>query len=157
MQPADGYELIYRAQHDAKVCCDCGGRMVGDAVILVDRRGARSYPVRTACCYVCARLAHEEGRLRIYKDWRGKRRMAPCNGCGRKVIYVPVTSWQRYVACSNTCRRIAQRRLHHDQRECDRCGKPYRPVRADACYCSTRCRVAAHRARQATKKRKIHC
>jgi hypothetical protein len=30
-------------------------------------------------------------------------------------------------------------------RDCQRCGQPFTPARADALYCSARCRVAAHR------------
>jgi hypothetical protein len=31
---------------------------------------------------------------------------------------------------------------------CARCGRPFRPERTTGRYCSTRCRVAAHRARK---------
>jgi len=32
---------------------------------------------------------------------------------------------------------------------CERCGEPFAPTRSDARYCSTACRVAAHRDRKA--------
>ena len=35
-------------------------------------------------------------------------------------------------------------------RECERCHKPMRQIRATKRYCSPRCRIAAHRARSVT-------
>lgn len=37
------------------------------------------------------------------------------------------------------------RRVCHDPRSCGGCGLPFTPKRADAKYCSVRCRVAQHR------------
>ena len=42
--------------------------------------------------------------------------------------------------------RREQRQTWRAARECERCGNEYRASRADSRYCSTRCRVAAHRA-----------
>jgi hypothetical protein len=38
-----------------------------------------------------------------------------------------------------------RRPVYHDLRPCKHCGEPFKPRRADAVYCSPRCRVADHR------------
>jgi DNA-directed RNA polymerase subunit RPC12/RpoP len=57
--------------------------------------------------------------------------------------------------CAN-CARLRRNRLNADRRRlrgrypvtvCARCGETFYPHRADARFCSTRCRVAAHRSR----------
>jgi hypothetical protein len=58
--------------------------------------------------------------------------------------------------CSPECRREAERRRSAARREqvwvppspvvCERCGEKFEARRSDARFCSTRCRVAAHRA-----------
>jgi len=50
------------------------------------------------------------------------------------------------LACSREFRN-ERRRVENDARACERCDEPFTPRRSDARYCSSRCRVAAHRAR----------
>ena len=84
----------------------------------------------------------------------------PCPACGRPLIAVHLSFWRhswqpdrwgpdRYCgpACAaqaRNARRRAARAL--GPRPCECCGQEYQPSRRDARYCSTRCRVAAHRA-----------
>jgi hypothetical protein len=42
------------------------------------------------------------------------------------------------------------------RRLCGQCGKPYRPLRSDARFCSDTCRQRAHRARITVTKRDTH-
>ena len=39
-------------------------------------------------------------------------------------------------------------RTDTDMRDCEKCGEPFYPARSDARFCSTKCRVAAHRAKR---------
>jgi predicted nucleic acid-binding Zn ribbon protein len=74
--------------------------------------------------------------------------------CGREVID-PRRRGQRYVFCSFACRRSWNsqlRRLRRAEqkgieleRTCDVCGDSIGGLRSDARFCSTRCRVTAHR------------
>lgn len=73
-----------------------------------------------------------------------------CAACGSEFFGVG-----RVAACSNRCageRRDATRTrgeprpcVYHHPRPCDWCGEPFKPVRADARFCSGKCRVARHR------------
>ena len=98
-----------------------------------------------------------------------------CDGCGaetREFIspspssFAPAPLWihRRYSRLHFCCQECAgafedTRRERHNARRrqkraeaareplaCENCGEPFTPRRSDARYCSTRCRVAAHRA-----------
>jgi hypothetical protein len=60
----------------------------------------------------------------------------------------------RRVMLCDDCQRLERnwknaerRRLSPESRTCAQCGETFAPKRSDARFCSTRCRVAAHRAR----------
>jgi hypothetical protein len=54
--------------------------------------------------------------------------------------------------CSPECKTEARRQRRADEREpkrpikCAECGERFTPIRSTARFCSTRCRMAAHRA-----------
>lgn len=60
-----------------------------------------------------------------------------CPDCGRK--YGRDDNYCRW--CGNT----SIRTLREATRRCDQCGTPFAAMKAHARYCSTRCRMAAHR------------
>jgi hypothetical protein len=86
-----------------------------------------------------------------------------CAGCGVKVrlsIYAPCRYCRECAARrkAEANRRAQRRRRYWEKRvrhkaaglvegtlACAHCGKRFRPQRSSARYCSTRCRVAAHR------------
>jgi endogenous inhibitor of DNA gyrase (YacG/DUF329 family) len=81
------------------------------------------------------------------------REAGPCHLCGK-------TYWQhdhsRGFYCSDHCANLARRARYaivqgairamaRAGRECRRCGKPLKAKRSTKRYCSTKCRIAAHR------------
>jgi hypothetical protein len=86
----------------------------------------------------------------------GQWRERTCLACGED--FMSTSHGRHAVTCTEACaaaRRMAthvpgkQPRPHveHEPRPCGRCGEPFTPTRADARYCSVRCRVAHHRGR----------
>ena len=75
-------------------------------------------------------------------------------GCGRRVVDLRQRG-QESMTCSDACRRLASNRRRNRRRaqgawgQCASCGTPFFLLikRTDALYCSTRCRVRAHRDR----------
>lgn len=78
-----------------------------------------------------------------------------CRHCGREFLRV---HWSGHAFCSDRCasraRSTAQSRAKSSARarkraeqKCLRCGAPLKAQRSTMRFCSTRCRVAAHRAR----------
>ena len=87
----------------------------------------------------------------------------PCIGCGNPLsLMVMGGGWfgrgrcevPRQIMLCVRCydkrdaerRRAKRRRPPPNQRACAQCGETFSPARSDARFCSTRCRVAAHRA-----------
>jgi hypothetical protein len=79
-------------------------------------------------------------------------------GCGASwYSYLPEGEKPTTLACDQ-CRRRERKRLSqrewrgsdvpHDPRPCGHCGETFQPERTTARYCSTRCRVAANRAKK---------
>jgi hypothetical protein len=111
---------------------------------------------------------------------RSKRRVTPLSwlvrytcACGQKGLGIWVEkgkepNWED-IHCQQCVRleeqrqrrerhRLAMRRwrgsdVPHDDRSCPQCGSIFTPERSTAHYCSTRCRVAAHRAKLAGQTR----
>jgi hypothetical protein len=84
-------------------------------------------------------------RLMEAQDGAAEPVIGVCGQCG--IAYVVVGP---QVYCSTECATDARkqaRRVGRSKHLCERCGAAFTPRRADARYCSTRCRVAAHRAR----------
>jgi hypothetical protein len=83
-------------------------------------------------------------------------------GCGDYAhAYLDKGEDQTTLACRK-CERTEHNRLYmrkrrgsdvpHDPRPCGHCGQVFQPERTTARYCSTRCRVAAHRSSKRPKK-----
>jgi hypothetical protein len=81
----------------------------------------------------------------------GKKALKTCLVCEREFFALGLIS-----TCTDKCakaRKDATRtrgkaprpRVTHELRPCQECGEPFMPTRADALYCSGRCRVAHHR------------
>lgn len=76
--------------------------------------------------------------------------ISTCGGCGTAVIWdLKRSRWsyEPHPPCSEKCRSRMRRGPRQDlTRACEHCGEMFTPTRSDARFCSTRCRVAAHRA-----------
>ena len=53
----------------------------------------------------------------------------------------------RAAALIDELMRLVKYEPRSSPRQCEQCGKTFTPTRSDARYCSTKCRVAAHRSR----------
>lgn len=146
----------YLLQQHADRCAECDAPFTEDDVVY--RRGGfrrwrdsfteRVLPYCAACSDVAA---HPERWLAV----------RPCEMCGRPVSNSRATAdphrftrdWSSYgerdlvvhVVCSEACRRRLYRTpAERAVRPCEECGEPF-TARADARFCSARCRQRAHR------------
>jgi hypothetical protein len=98
-------------------------------------------------------------------DWREFRGSRPCENCGRLVHNEYNRRSYIRTFCSTMCQsrwsserqsalaREQRRQARGVTKECASCGEHFEPTRADARYCSTACRMRAHRHRVTTSKR----
>lgn len=98
-------------------------------------------------------------RVQGFSFW-GFEAVRTCRACGSDMVVIEPGS--PYCFCSNSCadswgrkaRQSSKRRQRERAREgklstCEHCRQDFKPKRADARFCSGRCRVAAHRKTQA--------
>jgi len=86
--------------------------------------------------------------------FRGAYLYGSCALCGTRIVQVH--RWHRF--CSNTCkadhinqRRAASRPSRAKVKpaiDCGHCGESFTPARKDARFCSSKCRIAAHRGKK---------
>jgi len=80
-----------------------------------------------------------------------------CNGCGRVFYDHKDNPYSHAPDCTGRCRAYAYshaaylqakaiRAQNRAPRPCEQCGETFTPSRADARFCTTRCRMRAHRA-----------
>lgn len=98
--------------------------------------------------YLASALAQPDGSL-MCPDCRSDADLVWCPGCQRSL---PAAAFRGYPALDRLCADC--RHAEPAFRSCARCGVPFTARRSDARYCSTRCRVAAHRAADASATRK---
>jgi hypothetical protein len=147
-------------QEDPRRCPSCRHTFTTWVVWLHHTGGPR--------CLACAdREPTTRERIRVYvKTMETKRLSLSCDGgCGLFVLDLR-NRGQTVLACSDRCRRLvfaayrrqARRRARmwprYEQRlpsfaRCAECATELAYFRQDARYCSTRCRVRAHRRRDA--------
>jgi hypothetical protein len=103
------------------------------------------------------RSMHRRTCTRCGASYLGRRRWRHCPACARAhTALLSRARQQRRRAREKRERHIAAGLARGDGRYiyeevgrcCDHCGAHFMPKRTTARYCSTRCRVAAHRARQ---------
>jgi hypothetical protein len=97
--------------------------------------------VLTSVCEKCVKEWHP--------SWfENRREPIPCaGGCG---VLVSDWYWSRILTCSRRCTEraaIARKRVTHEERTCEGCGRNYVPTRSDARWCSSACRQRAYRLR----------
>lgn len=80
--------------------------------------------------------------------WEHRNPPQPCVTCGR-----PIAGFGGHAnpkTCSRECSwGRPRKRVEHQPRACEHCGSLFTPTRSDARFCSGRCRVAAHRRKEA--------
>lgn len=76
-------------------------------------------------------------------DYIGQQYPRPCDGCGRPLVAMGVNVSH---VCSDRCAAKLRRGSMLNERRCDKCHHKYMPKRKDSKFCSTKCRVASHRA-----------
>ena len=103
------------------------GREIGSGELLV-RRGPKMFCESCGGRYGCKLLT--------------------CECCGGEYL-TDTHLWQHSRYCSHPCKARANRPEADPHRTCERCDAAF-TGRADARYCSTRCRVAAHRSKAVT-------
>ena len=96
------------------------------------------------------------------EDWKSRHRRADyglvyrfrrktCRTCEQD-FYGRGFNWDAPFYCSVGCKTKARRLVRAEAREpkkrikCAQCGERFTPIRSTARFCSTRCRMAAHRA-----------
>jgi len=100
-------------------------------------------------CETCAPTAWRP----YVKPWeRGYGEPAPCAYCGRPVAQKKYHS--RYWPGRRFCNTACSTRFYYKRKSeplgeisCRQCGETFQAKRADAQYCSVKCRVSAHRER----------
>ena len=125
---------------DASICTRCHQTIATDEPVMLDRRSDGILVVRHPD------ILH----LRCADYWRSCRSVY-CGNCSR-VMFTYGVGPRRY--CCDNCRESATAKRRQDvahDRTCQHCDQPF-TGRADARYCSTRCRVAAHRAKRCPRK-----
>ena len=139
--------IRYSSDVAEPVCSDCG-QPLGWLAVWTEHSGG---PRCSECVGVYERLDLRQALKRL-----GRPSWAPCAVCGRKVVDVRRRGQKRF-ACSPSCRRRLPAKLRRDARAqrrdpaparvCRACEEPLTGRRLDARYCSTACRVWAHRYR----------
>ena len=102
----------------------------------------------------CANVTYEG-----IADWwaQGVNDWDTCAGCSARFGFEPPFTVRDpdgdgLAACSERCRQRVYKRIQrggrtsHDHQTCRNCGVSIASMRSGAKFCSTRCRVAAHRA-----------
>ena len=122
-------------------CCDLCDRIFTRGDIVFRRWGGSSSEGGRMLLPFCEQCVRE----RFHPSWWKRRRepVACAGGCGVLVTH-PYSGAFR--TCSERCTTIAaseRRHVHRASRKCEACGEEFEPARADARYCSSRCRQLA--------------
>ena len=149
------------AKRDATVCHWCREKFKSGQVRYVIDDSIEAVPgwERVSICEPCweeygSQDAPNEPRERFERT---------CGGCGDPIMVaggyhcvepgLRRSGWHDYV-CSNRCHQRARRKIRQKDRlafkpkSCDICQRTFKPVRADARYCSSACRQWAYRRRK---------
>jgi hypothetical protein len=127
--------------------CDRCGRRLGGVVAWVTHRGGP----------LCAMCVDDNVYAELERLWALEWRAPRCEGgCGRVVLDLRHRG-QSALACSSVWRRVYYNEIRRMERraqrsvapiKCLECDADLRVSRSDVRYCSTRCRVRAHRRRR---------
>jgi hypothetical protein len=100
--------------------------------------------------YVCRPCAEQRGGT-----WKRWHEPIKCGGCGRPMVFDANRVIPEIVACGPDCRRAVRaararerRARRRNERHCGDCGRLFTPQRTDGRFCSSACRLRAHRRRQ---------
>jgi len=87
-------------------------------------------------------------------SWQTGRTFKQCKGCNRTIGFRANSYASATLFCTRTCAAsyVARGGLVEDI-ACQHCGSAFTPARSDAKYCSGKCRVAAHRAKDRGSRR----
>ncbi len=96
-------------------------------------------------------ITEDKGEVPTFKWDSFRERHIKCAACDAEIT--DYTNRSGAIYCSDTCR-TQSRSLHrqaryqavtHDSIDCSHCSESFTPKRSDSRFCSTKCRVAAHR------------
>jgi hypothetical protein len=145
-------ESAYRAAKTCGQCAKCGNTLPVDTPVWRQHLRPHGRGVfggaRCVVAPVCERCRSDE------KEFRGPR---PCENCGRAVHQEYSRHRYRRTFCCQLCERAVrvaaakqERSDARSPRQCE-CGETFEPTRADAQFCSSRCRQRAYRKRTALR------
>lgn len=142
------------------LCESCGRQVTDDLPILSVRFPERRRSTRHAWrrtrygifCRDCATAEPQQipdaalARPATREFLTGAESLEHCESCGAALLLVKVAR-RKHVYCSPACRAQIYRdaaQVEQVERPCEQCGAPM-TGRSDRRFCSSRCRVAAHR------------
>jgi endogenous inhibitor of DNA gyrase (YacG/DUF329 family) len=137
-------EMVEAASQTGGSCAGCG-RALGHDDPVWRRRVSRKRGWGSTVAPVC-----EE----CQPTWRSVRTSGQCEGCGR-LVHNTEGFGRRRVYCSKQCELLRQHAIARQRRAeargasraCAECSEHFEPSRADAQFCSTRCKQKAYRKR----------
>lgn len=145
------FAIIRDMKQQDPICSYCH-KPIEDRLLIGGRRFAN---------VACKAANHKRFALRLGLPDRGESAVLTghCAVCGRELyttsgaatdlMYCPKYNGKPY--CSDTCRaglRVIRRRKVAPERACGVCGSSFQAKRADAKFCSLKCRQRAHRSGQ---------
>jgi hypothetical protein len=143
----------YRTHHHCRLC---SGELPIDGLVFYirtrrprwkpnSRRFRDNRPNAGLMCAACD-SKHETGTA--------DRTLKQCKGCKRTIGFRANSYASATLFCTRTCAAsyVARGGLVEDI-ACQHCGSAFTPARSDAKYCSGKCRVAAHRAKDRGSRR----
>ena len=135
------------AQRDASHCADCEREIKPSEPVWRFRVSWHSY---IGCSHNLAPHCEQCSK----SHWRSFRKAEACEGCGRPVYNEWHSLRPRRSVCSEQCRHKAtsaaakrKRSEARGTRQCQDCGKTFKPTRSDARFCSVACKQRAYRKR----------
>jgi endogenous inhibitor of DNA gyrase (YacG/DUF329 family) len=140
-------EMIEKAAETGASCARCGRALGHDDPVW-------RYRIRKPIAPFCGRTTVAPFCEECQLTWRSVRTSGQCEGCGR-LVHNTEGFGRRRVYCSKRCELLRQHAIARQRRAeargasraCGECGEHFEPSRADAHFCSVRCKQKAYRKR----------
>ncbi len=92
---------------------------------------------------------NEWGRCKQCQEFWDRSQKVVCPDCGKTHRAVRTNPPPRCEKCAYAARLARKRAAPPSETICQHCGESFTPKRSDAVYCSAKCRVYAHRKKEA--------